>query len=38
MTSSPIWHPFTQHAIFPQMRRIASGAGGWLTATDGADL
>ncbi len=38
MTSSPIWHPFTQHAIFPQMRRIASGAGGWLTATDGARI
>lgn len=38
MTSSPIWHPFTQHAIFPQMRRIASGAGGWLAATDGARI
>lgn len=38
MTSSPIWHPFTQHAIFPQMRRIASGARGWLAATDGARI
>ncbi|MBS0564943.1 MAG: adenosylmethionine--8-amino-7-oxononanoate transaminase [Proteobacteria bacterium] len=35
---SPIWHPFTQHAIFPEMRRIAAGQGAWLTAADGARI
>ncbi|TCN20363.1 adenosylmethionine--8-amino-7-oxononanoate transaminase [Sinorhizobium americanum] len=30
MNRSPIWHPFTQHALEPTMKRIVS--------TDGADL
>ena len=35
MTSSPIWHPFTQHALEPSMRRIAGAEGAWLEAADG---
>src|SRR5262245_17500690 len=35
MTSSPIWHPFTQHALEPSMRSIRSAEGAWLEATDG---
>lgn len=33
--TSPIWHPFTQHALFPVMRPIASASGAWLTDADG---
>ncbi|MFT3688800.1 adenosylmethionine--8-amino-7-oxononanoate transaminase [Paenirhodobacter sp.] len=33
--TSPIWHPFTQHALFPTMRPIARAEGAWLTDTDG---
>jgi len=33
--TSPIWHPFTQHALFPRMRPIASADGAWLTDADG---
>jgi adenosylmethionine-8-amino-7-oxononanoate aminotransferase len=35
MTSSPIWHPFTQHALEPSTRRIARAEGAWLEASDG---
>lgn len=35
MTPSPIWHPFTQHALEPSMRRIRSAEGAWLEAADG---
>ena len=35
MTPSPIWHPFTQHALEPSMRRIAGAEGAWLEAADG---
>ena len=35
MTSSPIWHPFTQHALEPAMRRITKAEGAWLEASDG---
>jgi adenosylmethionine---8-amino-7-oxononanoate aminotransferase len=35
MTSSPVWHPFTQHALEPDMRRIRSAEGAWLEAEDG---
>ena len=36
MTSaaSPIWHPFTQHAILPQMTEIESARGAYLYAAD----
>jgi adenosylmethionine-8-amino-7-oxononanoate aminotransferase len=33
--SSPIWHPFTQHALTPDFPLIESGDGAWLTDKDG---
>lgn len=33
--SSPVWHPFTQHALQPQALEIARGEGAWLTTNDG---
>ncbi|WP_439367448.1 adenosylmethionine--8-amino-7-oxononanoate transaminase [Bradyrhizobium sp. DASA03005] len=33
--SSPIWHPFTQHALQGEMTRIARGEGAYLHAVDG---
>ncbi|HML27615.1 MAG TPA: adenosylmethionine--8-amino-7-oxononanoate transaminase [Hyphomicrobium sp.] len=35
MTASPIWHPFTQHALEPSMRSIRAAEGAWLEASDG---
>jgi adenosylmethionine-8-amino-7-oxononanoate aminotransferase len=36
MTSkSPIWHPFTQHAVQPEAPLISRGEGAWLTTADG---
>jgi adenosylmethionine-8-amino-7-oxononanoate aminotransferase len=35
MKQSPIWHPFTQHALFPDMRPIVSAEGAWLTDAAG---
>jgi adenosylmethionine---8-amino-7-oxononanoate aminotransferase len=35
MTSSPIWHPFTQHALEPRMQPIVSAEGAWLETPDG---
>ncbi|MGH7185584.1 MAG: aminotransferase class III-fold pyridoxal phosphate-dependent enzyme, partial [Pseudomonadota bacterium] len=32
---SPIWHPFTQHALQPVMTNIAHAEGAYLTAQDG---
>ena len=32
---SPVWHPFTQHRLEPQMRPIARAEGAWLEASDG---
>ncbi|MGJ4887474.1 adenosylmethionine--8-amino-7-oxononanoate transaminase [Bradyrhizobium sp. HKCCYLRH3099] len=32
---SPIWHPFTQHALQPQMIPITRGEGAYLHAADG---
>lgn len=32
---SPIWHPFTQHALPPDMTMIARGEGAWLETGDG---
>ncbi|SHI09684.1 adenosylmethionine-8-amino-7-oxononanoate aminotransferase [Bradyrhizobium erythrophlei] len=34
-SNSPIWHPFTQHAVQPDATLIASGEGAWLTTADG---
>lgn len=35
MNRSTIWHPFTQHALEPPMRRIASTDGAYLVDEDG---
>lgn len=35
MRGSPVWHPFTQHAITPPPVKVASGEGAWLVAEDG---
>ena len=32
---SPIWHPFTQHALQPDMVKIERGEGAYLFAADG---
>ena len=34
-SSLPVWHPFTQHALTPEMPLIATGEGAWLTTVDG---
>ncbi len=33
--TSPVWHPFTQHAVQPEMLEIARGEGAWLETPDG---
>jgi adenosylmethionine---8-amino-7-oxononanoate aminotransferase len=40
MTSarSPIWHPFTQHALQPVMTKIVRAGGAWLEAADGSRI
>ncbi|NLS01594.1 adenosylmethionine--8-amino-7-oxononanoate transaminase [Rhizobium sp. P38BS-XIX] len=35
MNRSTVWHPFTQHALEPPMKRIASTQGAYLTDEDG---
>ncbi len=37
-TRSPIWHPFTQHAVMPEMTKITGGSGAYLTKADGAKM
>ena len=32
---SPVWHPFTQHALQPVMTEVASAEGAYLTSADG---
>lgn len=32
---SPVWHPFTQHALEGEMIAIARAEGAWLTTADG---
>lgn len=32
---SPIWHPITQHAVFPEMTKITRGDGAYLYKDDG---
>ena len=34
-SSSPIWHPFTQHALTPVMTKIVRGEGAYLFTADG---
>jgi adenosylmethionine-8-amino-7-oxononanoate aminotransferase len=33
--ASPIWHPYTQHALQPDATMIARGEGAWLETPDG---
>lgn len=33
--TSPVWHPFTQHALTPDATLIARGEGAWLETVDG---
>lgn len=33
--TSPIWHPFTQHALTPTMPRVDRGEGAWLETEHG---
>ncbi|MEF0941816.1 adenosylmethionine--8-amino-7-oxononanoate transaminase [Rhizobium sp. BR 362] len=35
MTFSPVWHPFTQHALEPPMKRIVATEGAYLFDEDG---
>ncbi|WP_442754938.1 adenosylmethionine--8-amino-7-oxononanoate transaminase [Methylocystis sp. JAN1] len=35
VTNSPVWRPFTQHALQPGAYQIAHAEGAWLTAEDG---
>jgi adenosylmethionine-8-amino-7-oxononanoate aminotransferase len=35
MSVAPIWHPFTQHGLEPEMLPIASAEGAWLATSDG---
>jgi adenosylmethionine-8-amino-7-oxononanoate aminotransferase len=37
-TRSPIWHPFTQHALVPSMTPIERGEGAYLYTRDGTRL
>jgi len=34
-STSPVWHPFTQHAMQPEATLIARGEGAWLETADG---
>ncbi|MDK1376559.1 MULTISPECIES: adenosylmethionine--8-amino-7-oxononanoate transaminase [unclassified Sinorhizobium] len=38
MIRSPIWHPFTQHALEPMMKRIAKTEGAYLIDEDGTPI
>lgn len=33
--ASPVWHPFTQHALQPEAIPVARGEGAWLETVDG---
>lgn len=33
-SASPVWHPFTQHAVQPEAIPIARGEGAWLETVD----
>ncbi|QRM56647.1 adenosylmethionine--8-amino-7-oxononanoate transaminase [Sinorhizobium sp. BG8] len=35
MTRSPVWHPFTQHALEPPMRQVVETEGAYLIDEDG---
>ncbi|MEJ5081305.1 adenosylmethionine--8-amino-7-oxononanoate transaminase [Ochrobactrum sp. MYb379] len=35
MTQSPVWHPFTQHALMPRMKQIVATEGAYLFDDEG---
>jgi adenosylmethionine-8-amino-7-oxononanoate aminotransferase len=35
---SPVWHPFTQHALMGDVPTIAASRGAWLEASDGRHI
>jgi adenosylmethionine-8-amino-7-oxononanoate aminotransferase len=35
MSRSPVWHPFTQHGLEPDMLPISKAEGAWLETADG---
>lgn len=37
-TKSPVWHPFTQHAVQPEATMISKGEGAWLETADGCRI
>ena len=37
-SSSPVWHPFTQHALMPDATMITRGEREWLTTPDGRGI
>lgn len=37
-SASPVWHPFTQHAVQPAALHVASAEGAWLTLKDGRKI
>ncbi|OAP43344.1 adenosylmethionine-8-amino-7-oxononanoate aminotransferase [Sinorhizobium glycinis] len=38
MSRSPVWHPFTQHALEPAMKRIVRTEGAYLIGEEGAHI
>lgn len=36
--ASPVWHPFTQHALQIELPEVAAADGAWLTLADGRRL
>jgi adenosylmethionine-8-amino-7-oxononanoate aminotransferase len=36
--SSPVWHPFTQHALTPDIPLISRGEDAWLKTSDGKSI
>lgn len=38
MSNSPVWHPFTQHAVHGEIPLIVRSEGAWLEAADGHRL
>lgn len=38
MRGSPVWHPFTQHALEPMMKRIVHTDGAYLVDEDGSRI
>lgn len=38
LSSSPVWHPFTQHALEPAMKRVVKTDGAYLIDEDGRSI